>query len=204
MKTEHKQLLKAMLVHLIGVMLLGFGIAIFVTAQLGSDPITVLADGVHQVFSITIGSAMIFLNGVVLLVVFLFRRSYIRIGTWISAIMTGVFVDIFILLISQPLQTVASLPGKLLVLLVGCAVIGLGIALYLSADIGVSLGDLICLILTTEKGWQYRWIKITLDFSFVAIGFSLGGKVGLGTIVGALVVGPLVQVFMPFAKKVCI
>ncbi|MEG0753922.1 MAG: YitT family protein [Angelakisella sp.] len=204
MKTEHKQLLKAMLVHLVGVMLLGFGIAIFVTAQLGSDPITVLADGVHQVFSITIGSAMIFLNGVVLLVVFLFRRSYIRIGTWISAIMTGVFVDIFILLISQPLQTVASLPGKLLVLLVGCAVIGLGIALYLSADIGVSLGDLICLILTTEKGWQYRWIKITLDLSFVAIGFFLGGKVGLGTIVGALVVGPLVQVFMPFAKKVCI
>ena len=203
MSNTNKNRLYKIAIHLVGLMLLGLGIAVFVTANLGSDPITVLADGLHQVLNITVGTAMILLNVIVLVVVFFTKRSYIRIGTWISAVMTGVFVDIFIFLIGGSIFQGLSVLIRTLILVLGCVIIGAGIALYMSADIGVCLGDLIADILTKEKGWQYRWIKIPIDLFCLITGFLLGGKVGLGTIIGALLTGPLVQLFMPAAKRIC-
>lgn len=193
--------LRKFVVHLAGICLLGLGIALFVCTNLGADPITVLADGVHRILSMTIGQAMIFLNVLVLAVVVVRHRKYIRIGTWTSALMTGVFTDLWLMCLGNAMDNVSSLWVRIAILVVSCGFSGLGIAMYMEADIGVCLGDLIANILNKEKGYQYRWIKIVIDVTCLSVGFCLGGKVGLGTVVSAMLTGPAVQACMPVARR---
>jgi len=72
----------------------------------------------------------------------------------------------------------------------------------MSANIGVAPNDLIPLMLQEKLKCQYKWIRITLDLSYLIIGFLLGGVVGIGTVISALCQGPIIQFFMPKIDKI--
>lgn len=70
------------------------------------------------------------------------------------------------------------------------------------SDIGVAPNDIVPFIIKDKLNFQYRWVRIAFDATFLVVGFILGGKVGIGTIISMLVIGPFIQFCLPYGKKV--
>ena len=69
------------------------------------------------------------------------------------------------------------------------------------SDIGVAPNDIVPFIIKDKLNCQYRWVRIAFDATFLIVGFILGGKVGIGTIIAMLAIGPFIQFCLPYGKK---
>ncbi|MGL4335953.1 MAG: hypothetical protein ACRCST_03590, partial [Turicibacter sp.] len=94
-------------------------------------------------------------------------------------------------------------PIRIICVLLGCSIVALGFSILVSSTLGACPNDLIPFMLNDKwlKSVQYRSIKIILDLTFVTIGFFLGGVVGVGTLIGAFMTGPFVQLFLRLIQK---
>ena len=90
---------------------------------------------------------------------------------------------------------------KMLFLVLSCVIIAIGFSLLKATDLGVAPNDIIPFIISDKLKLEYRVVRIALDVIFVVVGFLFGGVVGVGTIIGALLTGPLIQFFMPRLEK---
>jgi uncharacterized membrane protein YczE len=128
-------------------------------------------------------------------------RHYIGVATFINLFLTGYIVDF-----SQ--QTISHLcpePGlvlRVLFLTVGVVLMCFASSLYMTADLGVSVYDAIPIVISNRKGWPFKFVRISSDFVCVAIGTvcvllgAVGAPLpGLGTIITAFFMGPLVDFF---------
>ena len=85
---------------------------------------------------------------------------------------------------------------------IGFLALFFGIALFISANIGVDVWTGLCLFLVEKFDKEYKIIKMCIDFSFVLLGFLMGGKVGIITIIAALLGGPTIQMFTKITNKI--
>lgn len=197
-----KKLSFDVLLVLIGVILIGFGSSFFLIANIGSDPITVFADGFHVLLNISVGSALTAMSIIVIVIVFFIQKKHIGIGTLIAGILTGYFVDVGCLLFQGLISDVSGIYIRVALVLAGCVIMALGIALYVVPAIGVGFMDLIILIIMDLKKVKYKKVKMMLDFVCVIVGFALHGVVGIATFVALCTVGPFAQVFMNILQPV--
>jgi uncharacterized membrane protein YczE len=125
------------------------------------------------------------------------------IGTVANMALVGAFVDLFLFLGFVP-----SFDGKpfLLRLLVDClgvAIVGVGTALYIKANLGAGPRDGLMLTLARRTGGKVAVIRASIEVTALCVGFLLGGTAGLGTLVFALGIGPAVGVaFRVFGVRV--
>ena len=91
---------------------------------------------------------------------------------------------------------------KCVIVAVSCIIIAIGFSFLVSTELGVAPNDLVPLIIRDKTNFQYRWIRIGLDLSFLVVGYLLAGVVGLGTIIAVLFTGPAIQFFMPPCEKI--
>ena len=84
---------------------------------------------------------------------------------------------------------------------IGCMLLCLGVAIYITVDIGVDPFTGVVLVLTDVLKKEYRYVKMGFDFTMVILGTVLGGKLGVVTVLTALLVGPVIQFFMNILKK---
>jgi len=75
--------------------------------------------------------------------------------------------------------------------------------IVIKSDAGTGPNDLVAVVISDKSGKKFGMIRIIVDVGFAAVGFVLGGTLGLGTIVCACLVGPTAQIFMPFSEKLC-
>lgn len=186
-------LVRRTFVSLIGLMLCGVGVALFLWSGLGVDPASVFELGVGKVFHISYGTSAAVINVVILIVVFFIDKSYINISSILAIFGIGYTADIVSDLLQNLNFEMTNLIVKLIFVAIGLTIMAFGIATYIRADLGVGAIDLISEIISEKAKLQYRVVRIVGDVSFVVIGFLLGGTFGIGTLVAAFMTGPTVQ-----------
>ncbi|MDO4470614.1 MAG: membrane protein [Bacillota bacterium] len=195
-------LVRRTFVSLIGLMLCGVGVAIFLWTGLGVDPASVFELGVGKVFHISYGTSAAVINVVILIVVFFIDKSYINISSILAIFGIGYTADIVSDLLQNLNFEMSNIIVKLILVAVGLTIMAVGIATYIRADLGVGAIDLISEIISEKAKLQYRVVRVVGDISFVVIGFLLGGTFGIGTLVAAFMTGPTVQLVRPVANKI--
>ena len=88
-------------------------------------------------------------------------------------------------------------------LVAGCVILALGMTIVIKSEAGTGPNDLVAIVWSDKWKKPFGVIRIVTDCCFVVIGFLLGGTFGIGTVICAFVVGPVAQVFMPYAEKFC-
>ncbi len=185
----------------IGVSIIAAGGSLFILSNTGSDPFNVFMQGVARILHISNGISCMGINAVYLVVIFIFARNYIRIGTIASIFICGPMIDLVSSLLSPYLSGQEALWIRIPVMLAGTIVLSFGLAMVMSADAGVAPNDLASIIISDKTHIAFRWVRIAVDSTLVLLGFLLGGVVGIGTIAGAVLTGPTAQFFSPFHLK---
>ena len=192
---SYETLLWKIPIALVGVALVGFGIAFNSAGMLGNDAVAVLYDGVRNTLGLQVdklGLVTNLVNFILITVVFFLGRKYINIGTFIYALPMGNFVDIGFKL-HEILNIPSTLGGSILTSFCGCSMLFLGIGIFIAVDIGMDPCTGVIMLVRDKIKGQYKTAKIICDIISLALGFSLGGKVGVVTVIAALIAGPTIQ-----------
>jgi uncharacterized protein len=171
-----------------GLWIFGTGEACLVHSRLGNSPWTVLAEGVSKHTPLAIGTATIVISGLVMLA-WIPLRQRPGIGTVANAVLIGVAIDVMLPLLPGP----GGIVARYAFVVVGIGLVGLGSGLYLTANLGPGPRDGLMTGLHFRTGRSLRLIRTLIEGSALAVGWALGGRVGVGTVAFALLVGPAVQ-----------
>ena len=191
---------------LFGVIVCAISVGIFKIAALGVDPFQSFMAGLDALVPISFGTLYVIANAVLLLFALIFDRHYIGIATFINLFLLG-YITQFTYETLQRLMPDPSMPVRILCLMTGVGIICFGSAFYMTADLGVSTYDAVALIIcNTWKKGRFQYVRIITDIVCVLLGAVLfilaGGKVGdiptivgIGTIITAFFMGPLIEFF---------
>ncbi len=177
---------------LIGLVLYGIGCAVTVAAGLGVDPWTVFAQGLSRVTGIGIGWVTNIV-GLVVLLLWIPLRQKPGIGTVANILLVGTSLQLALGVLPHP--DVFWLQALMLV--VGVVLVAVASGLYIGADFGPGPRDGLMTGLHGRFGWPIWAARLGVEGSVLVLGWLLGGTVGIGTVVFALGIGPLVHVAMP-------
>lgn len=195
---------KRILMSVLGVVTCGIGVGFFKRANLGVDPFQTLMSGLDAVIPISFGTLYVIANVVLLLFSLIFDRHYIGIATFINMFLLGYIADFT----EKLLWTLLPQEGlwlQFIFLALGIAILCFASAVYFEADYGVSTYDAVALIITeTWKKGKFKFVRIITDVVCVLTGSALilstGATfavllqdVGIGTIITAFFMGPLVD-----------
>lgn len=176
---------------LVGLVLFGLGIAMMLQSGLGLPPWDVLHQGLTEEFGLTVGIWSIVISFVVLLLWLPLRERY-GIGTLLNAIIIGVVIDLGVLVIPEP----DALWADIALLTGGIVLIGLASGMYIGANLGPGPRDGLMTAIA-RRGLSIRVTRWGLELVVLVTGVLLGGTFGVGTIAFALLIGPIVQFFLP-------
>ncbi len=202
---------KRLMLVLVGVMLVGLGIAINLANNWGSDPATVFAHALSLKFNakgwsfFTVGNVLILMNLIVFIVLTITDKfKYYNIGTFAGTFCIGIFSDMWFNIISDAVVNLNSLVFKIVWLLLGALILSTGIGLYVAGDMGASPIDLISVAISDHfKKLSYPIVRIVCDLIFAILGWILGGVIGLTTILCMVLIGPISGFVIKYAKKIC-
>ncbi len=180
---------------LVGLVLYGWSMAMLLRSGLGLDPWDVFHQGITNHVPITFGQVTIVVGALVLLL-WIPLRQRPGIGTVLNVFVIGIAADAGL----AAMPAITGLPGQIAMLLGGVVANGLAGALYVGAHLGPGPRDGLWVALTKRTGQSIRVVRTVLEVTIVAIGWLLGGTVGVGTVVYALAIGPIVQFFMPWVE----
>ncbi|MBA9087916.1 putative membrane protein YczE [Fontibacillus solani] len=187
---------RRLIIMLIGNIFMGLGVAIFKLSGLGNDPFNGMAMALAEYIGLSYATFLIMLNLGLFVVQFFAGRKFIGAGTIVNAFLLGYFItyiyDSALGLFGEPLV----LWQQVITVVVGVVVISFGISLYQASNVGVSPYDSLSLIMKNYlPKIPYFWHRMFTDIICALICFLFGGIVGLGTLVSAFCLGPIVQFF---------
>ncbi|KIL52762.1 YczE/YyaS/YitT family protein [Jeotgalibacillus campisalis] len=182
---------------LTGLVILALGITLTIKGQrLGIGPWDVLHLGLFWQFGLTVGTWSIIMGLLIIAAVVFITKRPPRIGAILNMLLIGLFIDIFNWIIPEP----ASLPGIIAIFLLGIVVMGYGVGIYVSANLGAGPRDSVMMLIVEKTGWKISRVRSGIELAALAAGYSLGGPVGIGTVVAALCVGSVVHLSLPQSK----
>lgn len=202
---------------LFGVIICAISVGIFKIAALGVDPFQSLMSGLDQLIPISFGTLYVIVNLILLSFSLIVDRHNIGIATFINLFLLG-YITEFTYSYLQTVLPNPSMVTRVACLIVGIVIICFGSAFYMTADLGVSTYDAVAIVLAYKwKVAKFKFCRITTDLICVISGiviYLLGGGtwkeiptiVGVGTIITAFFMGPLIELFndkvaRPFLNK---
>jgi uncharacterized membrane protein YczE len=191
--TDEVFMLRRLLQLYVGLCLYGASTAMFVRANLGADPWNVFHLGVGNVFALDIGTVMI-ITGVLVLLLWIPIRQRPGLGTISNVIVLGLAANATLAVLSTP----DSLLMKSALMLGAVVLNALATGMYIGAGFGPGPRDGLMTGIHARTGWSVRVIRTCIELTVLVIGYFLGGSVGIGTLVYALAIGPLIQVCLPW------
>ena len=208
MKRSGKEILIRVVILLVGLTIAHLGVTLFLLANLGADPFNVLVQGIYRTLDklvnwklLTHGNTHMTICFLIILVLLVVDRSYIKIGTILCMICGGPIIDFFTGILSFLFANEMALWLKIITLGIGCVILAFGMTIVIKSDAGTGPNDLVAVVISDKIKRKFSIVRIIVDVSFVLVGFLLGGSVGVGTIICAAVVGPVAGFFMPFNEK---
>lgn len=187
-----------LLFFFVGIMIVSIGIVFTMRASsIGVGAWDVLHIGLTDTFGLTVGTWSIILGSMILLIDSLITKRLPRIGTIMDMVLTGILIDLFNLIIpnvqSDSMQIVAYLVGLLL--------LSFGIGMYIIANLGIGPRDTLMMLISNRSSMSVAKTRTIIEVSAAVAGFALGGPVGVGTIIMAFFLGPLVQKAMTWNER---
>ena len=181
---------------LIGLSGYGFSMAMMVRAGLGLDPWDVFHQGLatHTGMTIGIASAVV---GVTVLLAWIPLRNRPGVGTIANVIVIAITVDAGMLLLPTP----TSLPVRIAMMLGAVVLNAFSTVLYVGAGLGPGPRDGLMTGLVVRTGLSVQLVRTSIEATVLAVGWLLGGTVGIGTVIYAFGIGPLVQMFLRITPK---
>lgn len=175
----------------VGLALYGASSALLVVSGLGLEPWNVLHQGLAELTGLTIGVVSIIVGAAVLLL-WIPLRQRPGLGTVSNVFVVGLAMDGTLALVPDAHGLALRIP----LLLAGIVLNGAAAGLYISASFGPGPRDGLMTGLHRRTGRSIRLIRTAIEVAVVATGFALGGTVGIGTLLYALAIGPLAQLFL--------
>lgn len=175
-----------------GLILYGVSLALQIRAGLGLDPWDVFHQGVSDRTGLSFGTIVI-ITGALVLLAWIPLRQKPGIGTVSNVFVLGIVVDVTLSLLGD----VHGLGYQLALLTAGVVLNAIAGAAYIGAGLGPGPRDGLMTGLVRTTGRGVGVIRTSIEVSVLAIGFVLGGTIGLGTVVYAVSIGPLLQLFLP-------
>jgi len=183
----------ALLLGLIGY---GFSMAVMVQANLGLDPWDVFHQGLAERTGMTLGTATA-LVGVVVLLAWIPLRTRPGIGTVANVVVIAVVVDLGIALLPAP----DAMWIRVSMMLGAVVLNAVSTVLYIAAGLGPGPRDGLMTGLVARTGWSVRLVRTSIEATVLLAGWLLGGTVGIGTVVYAFGIGPLVQLTLRLTPR---
>lgn len=178
-------------VLMLGLVTFGVGIALMVNADMGLGPWEALHQGIAVQTGLAIGTVSVLL-GIPIVVLWWPLGERPGIGTVFNVLLIGTSTNIGIGVL--PVPPTDAVAVRVVMMLAGVVVIAIGSGLYLSTDLGPGPRDGLMTGLHHRFGWSIRRSRTAVELTVLILGWALGGTVGLGTLVFAFGIGPLVQV----------
>ena len=171
-----------------GLVVFGIGEALLLASELGNSPWTVFAQGLGEQLDIAVGTATVITSFGILLLWIPLRQAP-GLGTIMNALVIGPVIDLTLLVLPGDLP----LAVRIGLIPAGIGLVGLGSGLYLTNFLGPGPRDGLMTGLHRVTGLSLRVVRAAIEVTAVAVGFVLGGTVGIGTVAFALAIGPTVQ-----------
>ena len=185
---------KRLIMCISGVFLSGVAAGIFGFTAFGMDPFQVFAHGLWGLTPLSYGTFYVILNGILLAFMFFFNRRMIGLGTIINLFLLGYVVEYTDLILGRVFPS-PSVLLRVVLMIFALVLSSLAASLYFVAEMGVSAYDWIALTISDKKRWAFRIVRIATDFICVLTGGLLGATVGIGTVLTAFCMGPIIQFF---------
>lgn len=173
----------------LGFAMFAFAIAIVIRANLGASSWAVLEVALAQIVHITPGTASVLLGAVVLLIALALREP-IGWGTVVNILSIGPWEDLFLWLLPAVRD---NLSLQLLYLLAGLIAMSIGSAIYIGINAGAGPRDSLMMAVARTCPLDVRSARVIIETAIVVVGWLLGGPLGVGTVLFALLIGPGVQ-----------
>ncbi len=169
--------------------------ALMLRSHLGLDPWDVFHQGVAAHVPLTIGQVTI-LTGAVVLLLWIPLKQWPGLGTVLNVILIGLAMDATLALVPDP-QLGTDWAWRAVLLAAGIVLNGIAGGLYIGAQLGPGPRDGLMTGLAPLTGRSIGLVRTLIEVTVLAIGWLLGGTVGVGTVAYAVTIGPLVQFFLP-------
>jgi uncharacterized protein len=175
-----------------GLFLFALGIVFLLESELGLSPWDVLAQGIADKTSLSFGTANIAVAVAVLAVAWALGAR-IGPGTVANAVLIGLFVDGLMAIDAIDALSDTSVASRILLMVVGILIIGIGTGFYIGAGMGAGPRDSLMLVTARRLNVRIGVTRATIEVAVTLVGFSLGGTVGIGTLAFAFGIGPAVE-----------
>lgn len=194
-----KQLVWRWVFFVTGVTMMALGISMTIKGQqFGIGPWDVFHIGLHNHLGLTIGTWTILASIIIVLITIMGTKKFPQLGTWLNILFLGSFIDVF----NWILPDITSYIGQLIIFIIGVVVIAVGVGVYVSPNVGAGPRDSLMLLLMVKTGWSIKKVRTGIEIIVALAGWALGGPVGLGTIIIALLLGQIVHYSLPLSQKI--
>lgn len=187
---------KTLFVLVLGLWLFGTGEALLIDASIGQSPWTVLADGLAKTLKMSIGETT-FLTSIVVLLLWIPLKRRPGLGTVMNILVIAVAIDVMTPLLPTPTNVVAQTFEALF----GVLLVGLASALYITCNVGPGPRDGLMTGLNERTGVRVGRVRTGIEVVVLAIGWLLGGVVGVGTLLFALLIGQSVAIAFGLVER---
>ena len=177
----------------VGLVIFGLSTAMMIRSDLGLNPWDVFHQGVGDSTPLSFG-AVVIITGAIVLLLWIPLRQRPGLGTISNLVVIGLAADLGLWLIPD----VESLPVRGMLLAAGIVLNGIATSAYIGAGLGPGPRDGLMTGLAARTGRSIRIVRTGIELTVLAIGWGLGGTVGLGTVLFAVTIGPIVHLTLPF------
>lgn len=201
-------MVKRIILTIISIIVMGFGIALFNVSGFGVDPFTSMNMNVSSTLGIGYGTYQLIVNAVIIVFVVIFaHRGLIGVGTAINMIGVGYSCELFSSLIAPMIGD--NIIVRICLLAAGIIVLCFSCSLFFVSNIGVGPYDSVGFMISNATKIHYKWVRVMTDIAVIIIGLVVSGgftalmrgdlsgvkNIGIGTIITAFMMGPLVNFF---------
>lgn len=174
----------------------GLAISLKIRANIGLDPWSVLHEGLSHLTGLSFGRITQLVGLALIVLNLIFLRLKPGLGTALNMIFIGVWIDFFQRQAWLPTVPEGAWGRGALVFSLGIVMNGLAIGLYISPRFGAGPRDDFVLGWARKLNRSVRLVRGLLELAVLTLGFMLGGTIGLGTLMFALLIGPVMQAFL--------
>lgn len=184
---------KRMAIMFMSILLMGFAVSVFSYSGMGVDPFTALNMSISAKLGISFGFLQMCVNGVVLVLVALTADRLINVGTIVNMVGVGYVCEFFTSIYNQFLPKENPFAVRLVLMALGVFLLSLSASLYFNCNVGVSPYDALGFVMEEKTKLKYRWCRVVTDLICTGVAFLLGGPIGIGTVVTAFFMGPVIS-----------
>lgn len=215
MFSQHN-MVKRIVLSFISIIVMGFGISLFSLSGFGVDPFTSMNMNVASTIGLGFGTYQLIVNVLILLyVVIVAHRGLVGVGTVFNMVGCGYACEFFEAMLKPVIQNNFTLAVRIPLLLFGIIILCFACSLFFTANVGVGPYDALGFMLSRGIKLDHKWVRVITDVTVVLIGLVVSGglsaifsgdwsqvkNIGIGTIITAFCMGPLVNLFNRYVSS---